>query len=255
MYVFISFIFFLIYFSLPDSDPVDLKMDKGDIKEMREDMKQYGLDTLPQFSNLSDSALLSNALIINDSLSKRGDNNLTFGDDDGETIEKYDSVQMTKAPEERDGWLARKVKIRGLEINQKYKGKQGEFIRNFGAMMKENFSKVAFWLLPFFALLLKLLYIRRDFYYSEHLVLTIYYYNFFFLAGSVIILIETVPGIGFVGTILSFWVYFYFLFAMKHMYKQRWGKTILKFFVFSMLFSVLMGVGFLIMAISILLSI
>ena len=68
-------------------------------------------------------------------------------------------------------------------------------------------------------------------------------------------LVELVPGIGFVGTILAFWVYFYFLFAMKHMYKQSWGKTILKFLAFSVLFSALMGVGFLIMVVSILLAI
>jgi hypothetical protein len=42
---------------------------------------------------------------------------------------------------------------------------------------------------------------------------------------------------------------------MKHMYKQGWGKTILKFLVFSGLFGVLMGLGFLVLIIWILLAI
>jgi hypothetical protein len=253
MYVFISFVFFLIYFSLPDNDPIDLKMDKEDIEEVRKDMTQYGLDTLAQFKGLSDSLIAVLAPTINDSLSRRGNNAVTFGD--YKSLEEYDSIQLSKSPDDRDGWFLRKVRIRSLELNQKFKGRESEFIKEFGQLTKENFSKVAFWLLPFFALLLKLLYVRRDFYYSEHLVLTIYYYNFFFLAGSVILLVELIPGIGFVGTILSFWVYFYFLFAMKHMYKQGWGRTVLKFLTFSVLFSLLMGIGFTIMVVSLLLVI
>jgi hypothetical protein len=253
MYVFISFVFFLIYFSLPDeNDMADLKMDKEDIEDMREDMKQFGLDTLDQWKGLSDSLVIAYAPAISDSLSLRGDNNVSFSYDDYKTIAEYDSIQLTKDPDDRDGWLVRKLQTRALELNQRYKGKQSQFMTDFGQMMKDNFSKVAFWLLPFFALLLKLLYVRRDFYYSEHLVLTIYYYNFFFLAGSVMMLVGLVPGIDFVNTILGFWVYIYFLYAMKHMYRQGWGKTILKFFIFSMLFSVLMSVGLLVMIVSIL---
>jgi hypothetical protein len=253
MYVFISFIFFLVYFSLPDGggDIINMKMDKGDIKEMRKDMSKYGLDTIPKWRNLTDSLLVANAKVINDSLSAHGEGDFSLGSNEYKTIAEYDSIEMTKPLEERDGWLERRLEIRTLEVNQKYKGKQNEFISNFGQMMKDNFSKVAFWLLPFFALLLKLLYVRRDFYYSEHLVLTIYYYNFFFLAGSVILLVNLVPGIGFVGPVLSFWVYLYFLFAMKHMYKQSWRKTIAKFLIFTVLFGTLMGIGFLVMIVSV----
>lgn len=253
MYVFISFVFFLTYFSLPDEggDIIRLKMDKEDIKEMREDMSKYGLDTIPEWKDISDSLLVANANIINDLLSQHGEGDFSLGDNEYKTIAEYDSIEMTKPPEERDGWLERRMEIRALELNQKYKGKQSEFMSNFGQLMKDNFSKVAFWLLPFFALLLKLLYIRRDFYYSEHLVLTIYYYNFFFLAGIVIMLINLVPGIGFVGPVLGFWVYLYFLFAMKHMYKQGWWKTISKFLLFTVLFGTLMGIGFLVMIVSV----
>ena len=59
------------------------------------------------------------------------------------------------------------------------------------------FHKSLFFLLPFFALLLKLLYVRRNYYYSEHLVLSICYYNFFYLAASLVMLINLIPGLRF----------------------------------------------------------
>ena len=74
---------------------------------------------------------------------------------------------------------------RAIELNQKYKDEPGKFGEDFGTAFKDNFSKVLFYLLPFFALLLKLLYVRRDFFYSEHLVFSIYYYNFFYLVACV----------------------------------------------------------------------
>ena len=107
----------------------------------------------------------------------------------------------------------------------------------------DHFSQVLFYLLPFFALLLKLLYIRRNYYYSEHLVLSICYYNFFYLAASLILLINLIPGLGFINVLIGFWIYFYLLFAMKRMYNQSWRKTILKFVIFSWLFAFLMLIG------------
>lgn len=256
MYVFISFVFFLLYFSLPDeSSNTDVtEMDTDDIKEMREDMRKAGLDSMAYWKNFTDSMIVANAPAIADSIEKHGRSNstLTFTGIDDTTIKQYDSIQNTKPADERDGWLSRRIKIRAMELRDRYADKKGEFFSDFGKALKDNFSKVLFWLLPVFALLLKLLYVRRDFYYSEHLVLSIYYYNFFYLAGCVIMLVGLIPGIGFVGTILGLWTYFYFLFAMKHMYKQSWGKTILKFTIFSFTFSFLVLIAFFISAIVIL---
>jgi hypothetical protein len=93
------------------------------------------------------------------------------------------------------------------------------------------------------ALVLKLLYVRRDYFYSEHLVLTIYYYNFFYLAGSLMMIFNLIPWLGFVSVLIGCWIYFYLLFAMKRVYGQSWGKTILKFALFTGLFSVLVLIG------------
>lgn len=165
MYVFISFVFFLVYFSLPDEDDSNkIEMDEDDIEDLREDMREEGLDTLTYWKGLSDSMIVALAPVIQDSLNKRdsGGPNFSFDDSKFKTLTEYDSIQMTKAPEDRDGWLSRKVKLRALELNERYKDKKEEFAKDFMQMLRDNFSKVLFWLLPFFALLLKLLYVRRD---------------------------------------------------------------------------------------------
>ncbi|MCI0750317.1 MAG: hypothetical protein L0Y35_00610, partial [Flammeovirgaceae bacterium] len=108
---------------------------------------------------------------------------------------------------------------------------------------------------PVFALLLKFLYVRRDFFYSEHLVFSIYFYNFFYLAGSLYMLINQVSWLEWLATLIGFWIYLYLLFAMKRMYGQRWGKTILKFALFSMGFFLCLGIGMGISAIAVLMLI
>jgi hypothetical protein len=132
---------------------------------------------------------------------------------------------------------------RAIDLQKKYGNDANALGKDFLAMFSDNFSKVLFYLMPFMALVLKLLYVRRDYFYSEHLVLTIYYYNFFYLAGCLMMIFNVIPHLGFVSVLIGFWIYFYLLFAMKRMYKQGWGKTILKFGGFTFLFSILILLG------------
>jgi hypothetical protein len=239
MYVFMSFIFFLLFFSLPEEETEksdNIEMSQDDLDELREDLEEAGLDSI--YRAIPDSILLD-SLKTGGSLKK----NFKLSDSDYATVAAYDSAQRAKPEKDRDGWFVRKLTLRSIELNEKYKGKADQFASDFGQSFMDNYSKVLFYLLPFFALLLKLLYIRRDFYYSEHLVLSIYYYNFFYLAASLIMLINLVPGVGFISVIIGFWIYLYFYFAMKRMYKQSWRKTILKFVIFSFMFVFLVLVG------------
>ena len=163
---------------------------------------------------------------------------------DYKSVESYDSSENAKPKADRDGWLKRRIVIRGIELNSRF-GKDGNsFGKEFGKAFTDNFSKVLFFLLPVFALVLKMLYIRKDYFYSEHLVFSIYYYNFFYLAGSLQMLLNLIPQMSWVPTVIGFWIFFYLLFAMKRMYQQSWGKTIVKFFLFAFVFSFLAAIGF-----------
>lgn len=270
MYVFISFVFFLIFFSIPDEidldddDNVKINLDRNALRKMNEDLTEAQVDSI--FSSLpfkkgdSSKRAFSPALI--DSLKKNStnreeDDDNWFGSDDKthKSVESYDSAQNALAPEKQDNWLERRIVIRTIELNHKYKDDYRQFGKDFWNLLKDNFSKILFWLLPFFALLLKLLYVRRDYYYSEHLVMTIYYYNFFYLAGSIVMLVDLVPWLEWLGTLISFWIVFYLLFAMKRMYNQSWRKTIAKYVIFSSVFFFLLMVALMITAMAILMTI
>jgi len=264
MYVFISFVFFLLLFSLPDSDSDKgndfVSMTKDDMEEIREDLKEDGLDSIAMDSVMR--SLISKKA-EEDSLKgkDKGKNttnrntNFNFAGPSYKTVKAYDSAQLLLPLEKRDGWFEQKLKRRVAELNERYKDSKENFGKDFGQAFLDNFSKVLFYLLPIFALLLKLFYIRRDFFYSEHLVFSIYYYNFFYLAASLQLLFGLTPALEWAGTLVGFWIFFYLLFGMKRMYNQSWGKTILKFSLFSVVFMFFLGIALGISAIAVLLMI
>jgi hypothetical protein len=255
MYAFMSFVFFLLFFSLPDDETsnnddkatnnsVNIQTTREDLEDIREDLGEEGLDSI--FNAVPDSLLLDslkNSQYWGQFGGSKKDEGFNLFSPDHKSVASYDSAQLSKPEKDRDGWFKRRLNVRDIQLNQKYKNKGEEFGKDFGQSFMDNFSQVLFFLLPFFALLLKLLYIRRDYYYSEHLVLSIYYYNFFYLAASIMMLINLVPGIGFISTVIGFWIYVYFLFAMKRMYNQGWKKTIFKFVIFSFIFALLVLIG------------
>lgn len=259
-YVFISFVFFLLLFSLPDSEEATTPMTTQDkqefeegMRQMREGLKQAGLDSatidsIEQASQQPDSTNQVITLGENKSIrTKRGNKGFSLTESEYKTRAEYDSAQATLPESERDGWFVRRAMIRAIELNQKYQGDDAgkRFGEDFSQAFLDNFSKVLFYLLPFFALLLKILYVRKDYFYSEHLVFTIYYYNFFYLAASLYLLTDLIPWIGgLLTTAIVIWIFLYLPLAMKRMYQQSWRKTIAKYFLFLMAFSVLLLLGF-----------
>ena len=260
MYVFISFVFFLFYFSLPEKDEINAttvsksKMDltEEDLKELKDDAKEAKLDSIFRSIAGKDSTLNIISPGLADSIKTKAKkknkwNGINWGLSKAEykSIQAYDSAQQLKPEKDRDGWIKNRLMSRVIVLNQKYKDDGSRFAKDFGTAFKDNFSKVLFYLLPIFALLLKLLYVRRDFFYSEHLVFSIYYYNFFYLAGCVQMLVSLIPGMDWLGSLIGVWIFFYLMFAMKRMYQQSWRKTILKFFlfVFTFFWFALIGLG------------
>ncbi len=103
------------------------------------------------------------------------------------TLESYDSSQKALPPEQRDGWLTRRINIRIIIIEQRLEKDQGGFIRELISNFIHNFPKMLFISLPIFALLLKLLYVRRkQFYYVDHGIFAVHLYIFSFLLLLVI---------------------------------------------------------------------
>jgi hypothetical protein len=90
-----------------------------------------------------------------------------------------------------------------------------------------GFSWIAILFIPFMALFHSLIYIRRKYYYVEHLVFVVHCTSLAFLLFIILI------GLVYLGVselVTLFFLIFplYILFAMKRFYKQNWTKTIFK---------------------------
>jgi len=116
--------------------------------------------------------------------------------------------------------------------------------RNFRSYVTSKLPWMIFALMPVYALLLKLLYIRRKFLYIDHLVFAFHLHSFVFLTGILSILLSKFISYSFDGWLLIV-VIIYSLIAFKNFYQQSWRKTILKsvilmfLYVFSSLTSIM----------------
>jgi hypothetical protein len=107
----------------------------------------------------------------------------------------------------------------------------------------ENAPKVIFLLLPLYALLLKLLYIRSKRYYVEHFIFALHVHAFAFVLFLVMTLVE---GVRYVPGLLFAWLMLYFWLALKRVYRQGWVKTTVKWFVLGQTYGIAVGLGLLV---------
>jgi hypothetical protein len=147
------------------------------------------------------------------------------------SLHEYDSIQNTKSEHTRDGTLGQYFTRKLILLQQRSGENPMRFWQDYWRQMQDNIPKVIFILLPIFALLLKLLYIRQDFYYAEHLVFSIYFYDFMYLMGIVMLLASMVSWLEWISALLYIAIFLYLYKAMRHVYGQRRFKTIVKFFM------------------------
>jgi hypothetical protein len=102
---------------------------------------------------------------------------------------------------------------------------QDEFTDLMNASILRNLPKGVFLLVPVFALLLKLVYVRRKRRYAEHFVFALHVHAFTFLTFSFAVLTPWEAAV--VAFVVLLWVYV--LLAMKRVYAQGMFKTFLKF--------------------------
>ncbi|MEM1321197.1 MAG: DUF3667 domain-containing protein [Bacteroidota bacterium] len=112
------------------------------------------------------------------------------------------------------------------------KGDAGAFIR----YLIGNVIWILLLVIPFMALWLKLLYIRRPFYYVEHLIFLLHLHAFLFL--SFVLLIYLVMYISPVLNVLYLLCMLYAYLSMRRYYQQNHFKTVLKFMAFSLVYFV-----------------
>jgi hypothetical protein len=154
------------------------------------------------------------------------------------TPAQYLEGQKKLAPEKRAGYFERIVTLKLLKINLKGVSGQKEFLTKLIETFLHNIPKMLFFLLPVFALLLKLLYFRRrQFYYVDHAVLSLHYFSMIFLLLIISnYIFDPIFNTSIFTSFASVWIGVYLLLAMKRLYQEGWLKTTLKFIALFWLF-------------------
>lgn len=145
---------------------------------------------------------------------------------DGSAAAGNGTIQIDTSATNVDlGPLSGVVRDRINRIN----GMQGrEVAGRMAANLTRYLPRMMFVLLPVFAFLLKLLYIRRGCFYIEHLVFSLHFHSFLFLLFGAIMLLVKIPGspaAGMMTAMLVVWGFLYLFLAMRKVYRQSWLKT------------------------------
>ncbi|HTF29838.1 MAG TPA: hypothetical protein VK625_13385, partial [Flavitalea sp.] len=157
--------------------------------------------------------------------------------------EQYDSAQLKLPVAERDGWWGRQSEYRNIELKKRYgEGKEREMWRDVADKFMHTFPYLLFLSLPLYAIILKLLYIRRrQFYYVDHALFLIYLYIFTFLFLLIFFGLRELQQrwdhwtFDLLTFILMMYGIYYAYKAMRKFYGQRRFKTIVKFLLLNFL--------------------
>ncbi|MBT1709740.1 DUF3667 domain-containing protein [Fulvivirgaceae bacterium PWU5] len=147
------------------------------------------------------------------------------------TQEKVSTTDSTQA-------LPRKKQF-GVRITTRDDGKDGEktpeqMMQDARAGLAEffhNIKYISFFLLPVYALIFKLFYVRRKTYYVDHLIYTMHLQSFVYILISLllVLLLWVAPGWrGYTGGPLIGVVWVYVAMSLRQVHKQSWWKSILK---------------------------
>jgi hypothetical protein len=169
---------------------------------------------------------------VQDSAAARQDTAASAEDPSEQELSTEDSVSGDTPRSMLQPW-ARNVTINGPPIVERAVQRRiadvghlppQEALRETLRDLLEYAPHMVFLLLPVFALLLKLLYIRRDRLYAEHFVFALHVHAFVFV---VFIVMFILPWEWF-DRILLLWIATYVWLALKRVYRQGWVRTTLK---------------------------
>jgi len=175
------------------------------------------------------------------------------------SVDQYDPVANPVRirwlnPEQRVA-MSRVLKDMGMNLKYAVRENPRPLINQLLGILPQTM----FVLLPLFALLLKLAYLFKRRYYTEHLITALHSHAFLFLALLLMMLIVNGSnwlGLHFTGlhksmhalsswlaVAISLWMPLYLLLMQKRVYGQGWTMTVVKFFVLSQAYLLLLTLG------------
>lgn len=132
--------------------------------------------------------------------------------------------------------LARRMKATEDRLNAM---PRREALRMLIEKVEENAPIGVFVMMPLFAFILKILYVRRKRFYVEHFVFALHTHAFAFLIGTAVLLMD----VNALEAVIWMWFMVYLFLALKRVYGQSVGRTFLKYVLLGISYSFLLFVG------------
>jgi hypothetical protein len=262
MYLFTSAVFFLVFFSV--KDPREAIIDSGSDSDFNLSPTER-LMLAGQLNRANDSGKL-NAVLDTFYRIKLFPVKLGEPPNNDSIVEWQGKSYRMKAEPFTDiiktssrGWFKRAFDKKWNEYRKIYGDDTKAMLAEFGSSFLHKLPYVLFVSLPLFALILKLLYVRRKkMLFSEHSIFTLYHYIFSFILLLLYFLLDAMTrwtGWSIFTTISVFVLLsggIYLFIAMKRFYGQSFGKTLIKFLILNslgFLVLILIMAGFLLFSI------
>ena len=164
----------------------------------------------------------------------------------------YDSARASGA--RKDNWISRQVIYKVFAINEKYHGNAAEIFTALRSALVHSFAPNAVYFTPFDGPFIKSYSISgaSSFYYVSHGIFSLHFYIFVFITMLFLFCIGRLnsylqwSALSFIFGLTIFWLFAYEYIAMKRFYGQGWIKTLVKFILVNLLFSVVIGLLFLV---------
>ena len=112
-----------------------------------------------------------------------------------------------------------------------------ELQERFFAAFQANVPKAVFLLLPLYALLLKIVYVRRRRLYAEHFIFALHTHAFTFLVFTLTLFVPELLD----QLIVVVWIPLYLWLAMRRVYPQSVPRTLAKYLLLGFGYSLLLG--------------
>lgn len=260
MYIFTSAIFFLFFFTVYNIDHVFEQIDSEkkprtaqQILQKLDTQKEEYEKALKDTSQLAvvhkgfEAALKDvNQKIENfkkDTTKKEGVTSTHISvAENYESQREYDSIQNTLPLKKRDGWFSHAMNKRSILINEKYHNESNKLMSQLFETFFHHFPQVLFLSLPLFALILKLLYVRRkNFYYVDHIIYTVHLYcaTFIFLFLTLVIVkLDAYPylrWLSYLNYAIGFYTIYFSYKSLRNFYGQSRRKTFFKWLLLNIL--------------------
>lgn len=169
----------------------------------------------------NDSLMMNGEFNLGSGFSLEGEDLLALADLENPNLATVDS--LLEARGKTSNWFTTRFTLGIVPLLN------GEFsLQQYYRKLVRNFSYSLFFFMPVFAVILKILYVRRHQFYTEHLIFSIHFHTFAFLNIFSFLWIDYFQDVFSLTTLAMITIPVYLLIATKVVYQQGWIRSIVK---------------------------